>query len=242
MAEFLTTTGTSYHIENIIIDAQKSLVLLSPYLQISKTFHERLNDASSRGVRIQIIYGKDELKPNERNSLAYLKNVELYYLENLHAKCYFNETRMVITSMNMYEFSEKNNREMGVLIDRRVDKDLFDKAVNETMSIIQSSEQIELKKAHRKLSNNGVFDNKERTSQKHSLAYCIRCETRIGYDPSRPYCVDCYGIWAQWQNPDYPENVCHRCGEYEQTTIVKPQCYKCFSDLNNNRMGKKMSM
>lgn len=116
MAEFLTTSGTSHELENIIIDSKKKLTLVSPYLQLSKTFHQRLKDASNRGVKIVIIYGKDELKPNERNSLAELRNVELYYFENLHAKCYFNEDRMIITSMNMYEFSEKNNREMGVLI------------------------------------------------------------------------------------------------------------------------------
>jgi hypothetical protein len=108
MAEFLTTNGTSLQIENIIIDAKTKLILVSPYLQLSKTLYERLKDASNRNVVIKIIYGKDELKPNEKNSLAELKNVEIYFFENLHAKCYFNETKMVITSMNMYEFSEKN--------------------------------------------------------------------------------------------------------------------------------------
>lgn len=47
MAEFLTTNGTSYHIENIIIGAEEKLVLVSPYLQISKTFYERLKDILS---------------------------------------------------------------------------------------------------------------------------------------------------------------------------------------------------
>lgn len=79
MAEFLTTNGTSYHIENIIIGAEKKLVLVSPYLQISKTFYERLKDASKKNVKIKIIFGKDELKPNEKNSLAELKNLELLY-------------------------------------------------------------------------------------------------------------------------------------------------------------------
>jgi phosphatidylserine/phosphatidylglycerophosphate/cardiolipin synthase-like enzyme len=126
MAEFLTTNGTSYHIENIMIEAKSKLVLISPYLQLSKTFYERLKDASNKNVSIKIIYGKDELKPNERNSLADLRDVELFYFENLHAKCYFNEDKMVITSMNMYEYSEVKNREMGVLIDRAIDKELFD--------------------------------------------------------------------------------------------------------------------
>jgi phosphatidylserine/phosphatidylglycerophosphate/cardiolipin synthase-like enzyme len=140
MAEFLTTNKTSSSIEDIIMDAKSKIVLVSPYLQISKTFYERLKDASNKNVTIKIIYGKDELKPNEKNSLAELKNVELFYFQNLHAKCYLNENKMVITSMNMYEFSEKTNREMGVLIDRVADKELFEKAVNEVKSILESSE------------------------------------------------------------------------------------------------------
>lgn len=231
MAEFLTTNGTSYHIENIIIDAKTKLVLVSPYLQISKTFYERLKDASNKGVAVKIIYGKDELKPNERNSLAELKNVELFFFENLHAKCYFNETRMVITSMNMYEFSEKNNREMGVLIDRSTDKDLFDKAVNETLSIIQSSEQIALRKTDRPIyQNNKKEPEKNGKYKKVIRGYCIRCEIRIDYDPYKPYCGDCYSIWAQFENPDYQENVCHRCGQYEATSMNRPQDYKCYSE------------
>jgi phosphatidylserine/phosphatidylglycerophosphate/cardiolipin synthase-like enzyme len=232
MAEFLTTNGTSYNIENIIIDAKAKLILVSPYLQISKTFYERLKDASSKGVAIKIIYGKDELKPNERNSLADLKNVELFYFENLHAKCYFNENKMVITSMNMYEFSEKNNREMGVLIDRVNDKELFDKAVSETLSILKSSEQIPLRKATRQIQTDlsKPIVGKSKTNYKQQVrGYCIRCEERINYDPEKPYCANCFTVWAQYENFDYLENVCHRCGEYEISTMAKPQCYNCFS-------------
>lgn len=231
MAEFLTTYGTSYNIENIIIDAKAKLILISPYLQLSKTFYERLKDASNKGVSIKIIYGKDELKPNERNSLADLKNVELFYFENLHAKCYFNESKMVITTMNMYEFSEKNNREMGVLIDRIKDKDLFDKAVSETLSILQSSEQIPLKKVTRQIQSNWKKSDGDKEATNHKMpvrGYCIRCKDRIVYDPDRPYCFNCFAIWAQFGNADYVENVCHRCGEYESTTMLKPQCSSCF--------------
>lgn len=232
MAEFLTTNGTSYHIENIIIEAKAKLVLVSPYLQISKTFYERLKDASNKKVSIKIIYGKDELKPNERNSLAELSNVELFFFENLHAKCYFNETKMVITSMNMYEFSEKNNREMGVLIDRNGDKDLFEKAVNETLSIIQSSEQIALRKTERPIYQDPkkTADNKPAKYKKVIRGYCIRCETRIDYDPNKPYCSDCFSVWVQFENPDYQENVCHRCGQYEATSMNRPQDYKCYTE------------
>ena len=224
MAEFLTTSGTSHHIENIIMEAKQKLLLVSPYLKLSKTLHERLKDASERGVKIKIIYGKDELKPNESNSLASLKNVELYYFENLHAKCYFNETKMVITSMNMYEFSEKTNREMGVLIDLKNDFNLFQKAVDETGSIIKSSEIIILNKTERKYYQETT--NTQRNTPK--MGYCIRCESRITFNPSKPYCNDCYMIWSQFENPFYEENVCHSCGEFETSTMGKPLCMDCY--------------
>lgn len=232
MAEFLTTNGTSHQIENIIIDAKSKLVLISPYLQISKTFYERLKDASNRNVVIKIIYGKDELKPNEKNSLADLKNVELFYFQNLHAKCYFNENKMVITSMNMYEFSEKTNREMGVLIDRIIDKELFDKAIAETLSILQSSEPTPLNKSERQTTHHEkqtTTGHTKQNYQKQLRGYCIRCESRIDYNPEKPYCADCFAIWVQFENPEYIESVCHRCGEYEETSMNKPQDKDCYS-------------
>jgi len=231
MAVFLTTNGTSYQIETIIIDAKSELTLVSPYLQLSKTFFERLKDASNRKVKIKIIYGKDDLKPNEKNSLAELGNIELYFFENLHAKCYFNEKDMVITSMNMYEFSEKNNREMGVHINRIDDASLFEKAKNETFSIIQSSEIIKLARTDRqfyKEKNPQIENSSGKNYKKPVRGYCIRCEVRIPYDIERPYCKDCYSSWVQYSNADYKENVCHSCGEFETTSMSKPVCYDCF--------------
>ena len=232
MANFLTTNGTSHHIEDLIINAKKKLVLVSPYLQLSKTFFERLKDASNRKVNIKLIYGKDELKPNERNSLAELENLELYFFENLHAKCYFNEFEMVITSMNMYEFSQKHNREMGVYITKNEDLTLFEKAVNETLSIIQSSEVISLYKSKRNISHQKANNSQDISFQKLQRGYCIRCEQRIEFNLSKPYCWNCFNIWSQFENYDYEESCCHSCGEYEAATMNKPLCYQCYKEFD----------
>ena len=218
MAEFLTTNGTSYHIEKIIIGAEKKLILVSPYLQISKTFYERLKDVSKKNIEIKIIFGKNDLKTDEKHALAELKNLELLFFENLHAKCYFNEKEMVITSMNMYEFSEKNNREMGVFITKQEDKNIFEKAVSETLSIIESSETIQL----------------TRTKRDSSIGYCIRCQESIPYETERPYCWSCFSIWSQFENYDYAENVCHSCGKPEMTSMNRTECYQCFTKNNNS--------
>jgi len=223
MAEFLVTTAISSQIEDIIINADEKLILVSPYLQLSKNLLQRLKDASQNKVPIKIIYGKDELKQSEKDSLSEIPNLEIYFLENLHAKCYLNEKKMVITSMNMYEYSEKTNREMGVQIDAISDKSLYDKAFKEVHSIIQHSE--------RKYWNGKSSKNTEKVN---SYAYsrrgfCIRCEADIPYNREIPYCYNCYQTWNNFQNYHYEENVCHSCGKAEDATMMKPQCYNCYS-------------
>ncbi len=226
MAKFLTTKGTSHHLEDIIIGASKELFLVSPYLQISKTFLERLKDASRRGVNIKIVYGKNNLKEDQLNNLQTLKNMQLYFSENLHAKCYFNESEMVITSMNMYEFSEQNNREMGIFIERSNDKELYVSAVKETLSIIGSAEEIKVKKSYIKEVNN--YSKPKSQENKKNKGFCIRCVDEIKHNPESPYCTDCFSSWDRWGNQDYIENVCHKCGKEENTSMSKPECYNCY--------------
>ncbi len=57
MAEFLTTHGTAFQIENVIAGARKRLTLVSPFIKLSKTLAERLQDAARRGVKITIVFG-----------------------------------------------------------------------------------------------------------------------------------------------------------------------------------------
>lgn len=227
MAEFLTTNGTSFQIENIIKDSRTELVLLSPFLQISKTHFERLKDATNRNVGVKIVYGKNDLIHEQLNALTTLKNLELFFFENLHAKCYFNEKKMVLTSMNLYEFSEKNNREMGVLIDRVLDKELFENAMNETLSIIQSAEKVSLRNNHSK-SHEKIANSFNGWKQPKKKAYCIRCKSLIPLNIDEPFCSPCFEIWSNYENEDYVEKACHKCGNEWDTSFRKPMCYSCF--------------
>ena len=49
---------------------------------------------------------------------AKLEYVQSVFCKNLHAKCYLNESTCIISSLNLYEFSQVNNNEMGVLIEK----------------------------------------------------------------------------------------------------------------------------
>jgi hypothetical protein len=139
MAKFLTTNGNVNYIEELIKDAKSSLTLVTPYLSLTKNFINRLIDADLEGIKITLIYGKEPMKEAEKKKLFLFKNLEIYFCSDLHAKCYHNNEKLIITSMNLYEFSEKNNREMGVLFDSIEDSVIFKEALREIKSIINSS-------------------------------------------------------------------------------------------------------
>jgi hypothetical protein len=140
MAKFLTTVGNSFYVEQIILNAEKNLTLVTPYLNLSKNLIERLTDADKENIKITLVYGKSELNKTEKKKIESLNNIEIYFCENLHAKCYLNEQSMIITSMNLYEFSERNNREMGILFEKEKDSQIFIDTLKEIESIKNSSE------------------------------------------------------------------------------------------------------
>jgi phosphatidylserine/phosphatidylglycerophosphate/cardiolipin synthase-like enzyme len=82
-----------------------------------------------------------------------LKYVRLYFSKNLHAKCYLNENKIIIASMNLYEFSQVNNREMGILIDTEDEEDrkVYEDATKDIESIIHNSEDFSYVKAPQKV-------------------------------------------------------------------------------------------
>ena len=230
MAEFYSTKGISHRIDEIIAEAKSKVILISPYLKISSLFQSRIKEASNRGVSITIVYGKDELKKEERETLSKVDNLELFFYKDLHAKCYFNEKEMIITSMNLYDFSEMHNREMGVSLKKSEDKEAFEKAYKEAKAIKDGSEHKKLrnsKRSREKVTYNNKTHSSYKKYKKHE-GYCIRCGEKLNLNPGQPFCRTCYDSWAWYGNIDYPEKYCHRCGKDEETTMEKPLCYTCY--------------
>jgi phosphatidylserine/phosphatidylglycerophosphate/cardiolipin synthase-like enzyme len=144
MAKYLRTTQVSAEVESLILDAKSTIFIVSPYLKLSDRIKELLYDKNLLRVNIQIIFGKNDLSPTETSFLKELKYVQLFFSKNLHAKCYFNEDKMIITSMNLYEFSQQNNREMGVLLDCADDNDkvVYNAAMDDVRTILRSADEV----------------------------------------------------------------------------------------------------
>ena len=257
MAEFLTTKGISYRLEEIIKNANELLVLISPYLDTDKRIKEFLADKDRANkdrakVEIHVIYGKTEPKPGEKDWLVSQASINLHYRENLHAKCYLNEHEALLTSMNLYEFSAVNNDEMGIIVSREKDPELYKKIRKESMWLIRTSEDIRVTDAKVANKENGT---KQRLSKglsevtigqvgkllhdqvakvdikRGSIAQAVQRKPQPTPEPPKSgFCIRCKGDVSA--NPTQP--YCQRChrnwSRFKNKEYAEKHCHTCGSE------------
>jgi hypothetical protein len=143
MYKFLNTAGLREWIPRMIAEAKKEMVIIVPFIKTSENVYQSLVDADNRGVETLVVYREESLKKSEKEKLMAIPNLNLLHHPNVHAKCYMNETHLLITSINLYEHSELKNREMGILIEKmfctHTGENIVDDAITEIRSIINSS-------------------------------------------------------------------------------------------------------
>jgi len=103
-----------------------------------------LADKNRLKIDVRIVYGNSELQPQEIEWLRGLTYIRTSFCKNLHAKCHMNEEMCIITSLNLYEFSQVNNNEMGILIQRGDDSQLYKDAYEEAQRIIRISDEVRI--------------------------------------------------------------------------------------------------
>lgn len=144
MAKFLNTSATNFFLEELIKNAKERLILISPYLRLNDRIKELLEDKDRLKIDVRIVYGKSDLHPDEIKWIQKLDYVRLSFCKNLHAKCYLNESECIISSLNLYEFSQVNNNEMGISIRKYEDNEVFKDAYEEAQRIIRISEEVRI--------------------------------------------------------------------------------------------------
>lgn len=230
--KFLTTKGIAAGIEEIFRNANNFIFVVCPYMKVDRAYIDRLHEAEQRNVKIDLIFGKEDMGDGEKEKLQNFSNMTVHFLENLHAKCYMNENTAIITSMNLYGYSEANNREMGIEIYKPENGELYANVLREMHSIRNAAEKYDI--CSQTPPANTFSEESRSFSTMKRLGYCIRCGNRIPFDPRRPLCDNCFRVWADFGNEDYPENFCHRCGKEiyfgQAISYAQPLCYNCWSN------------
>lgn len=135
MAIFLNREGIIKHFDRLFEEAKGEIVMVVPYIRLTTDILNRIQQAEKKEIEVLIIYRENKLEEEEKKKLLSFKNITLLHHPNVHAKCYLNDDSLIICSMNLYEHSIKNNREMGVLLDFFSDEVCEKENLNETWSI-----------------------------------------------------------------------------------------------------------
>lgn len=122
MARFLTGNELNAEVGNIIEKAEEQIILISPYIKLHDRFVSALRAKKNIDkLQITIVFGKNEKdlsKSMKQEDFSFFKefpNIQIRYEKRLHAKYYANESVAILTSMNLYDFSQDNNIEAGVM-------------------------------------------------------------------------------------------------------------------------------
>ena len=127
MSKFITGENLTEAIYDIIWNAEKELLIVSPFIKLDSYFKDMFdNHILNPKVHIMIVLRKNERELNKslsKSDFDYFKrflNISIIYVSNLHAKYYGNEFKGVITSLNLYDYSFKNNIEYGVYFEKNI--------------------------------------------------------------------------------------------------------------------------
>ena len=224
MARFLDTRKCAAELSDLIRDSDTDLILISPYLQLSKDFRQLLAYRDDKGKNTTLIFRVPKLTSDDIDYFRVLRLVTLRCNEDLHAKCYANDEKMIITSMNLYEFSMDHNKEMGVFVDKNdpADARLFQDAFKEAQYITYTSRPYEYRPVTNAVPS--AANGKTPKAAKKNIGYCIRTGLEIPFNVVKPLSPEAYKKWNEFGNPDYPEKYCHFSGDLSkgETSVNKP--------------------
>lgn len=115
MNQFLTSASTVRLIEQIVIESEDDLVLVTPSPTFTDAHRSLLKGAADRGVSISLLV--DDVLFNEEVAAALEAEVRISIVRcrNLNGNCYANERHLMITSYGLAEI-EPSGHHFGVVI------------------------------------------------------------------------------------------------------------------------------
>ena len=157
MSKFITGVELEETISKIIWETKETLLIVSPFIKLDDYFKKLFdNHINNPKIHILIVFGKNEnniSRSLSKNDFEYFKkflNISIIYIPNLHAKYYGNEKKGVITSINLYDYSFKNNIEFGVYSEFNVINNITNKTEKDAwetcMKLAEENEAVFVKR------------------------------------------------------------------------------------------------
>lgn len=149
MANFVKGSALNSAIEALFEDAQQTIVIISPYIKLHSRFIEILKTKKNHpSIQIIVVFGKNEddlsksIYKDDVEFLSNFPNITIKYEPRLHAKYYSNEKTSILSSMNLYDFSQNNNIEFGIVTSTNKSSKLDSEAFDYFSTVISNAECI----------------------------------------------------------------------------------------------------
>lgn len=118
--KFIKPSEISSKIMSLIEETDEYIILVSPYVKISKWYKllKKIDGLKSRNIPYSFF-----IRAGDDNFNSVLELEDLRYtfsqIPNLHAKLYLNEKQAIVTSLNLLLSSEINSIELGYITDSK---------------------------------------------------------------------------------------------------------------------------
>lgn len=102
----------SGEIMTLLDEADKEVNIISPYIKVSqwKKLENTFDKLKERNVLVKFFYRQDETRTHEEiKKLGFAA----FPIEKLHCKIYLNENYGIVSSMNLYKFSDENSLDIA---------------------------------------------------------------------------------------------------------------------------------
>lgn len=215
-------------------------ILVTPYIRLDDKIRDVIEEACKRGVNIQFLVRKGaEREPRDSRFLAEMNNIEVFELPYLHAKIYWFESLAIISSMNLYDFSDRKSREIGVILNKQklveqiggVIHKWLEKAERIPRSTLAGSVTTSFSRneAQSGFAKHSALTKNDDASG-HPQGFCIGCGSRHTLNPSYPVCTECFNRrkYISSADADYRTGYCHKCGKSDRTDYAHPLCRQCW--------------
>ena len=139
MATFLNDSDMDRIIELLILKAKREVTLICPNISMPEHLLTLLCERAEQGIKVSLVYRHQKFV-SRLYSLTRLPNLSVFVSHNLNARCYCNESNVVMASRPLS--SEVDSLDMGVLLTKSGDSAAFVSARSKIDDIKQAAEML----------------------------------------------------------------------------------------------------
>lgn len=115
--ELVTAEGINFRLETMFKQAREWICIISPYIRMGMRLRELLEEKKAAGVTITVVH-REYFAEHQLPTAVFRR-------QNLHAKCFLTEQAALLGSMNLYDYSQTHNDELGLYFTREDCPDLY---------------------------------------------------------------------------------------------------------------------